>query len=308
MSRVVSGTGRRPSLLPVLLGLGMLAAWVPLLLGGRREASITFLDVGQGDCILVRAPGGRTLLIDGGGQAEVGEEPESRAGSRSDRLGERVVVPALKRLGVRRLDAVLATHPHEDHCGGLSAVLRRFPVGLVLDSGLPSASEGHRRLLALARERRVPVRVVRRGARLNLGDGMILEFLHPGEPPLSGTRSDENNNSVVGLLRYGTIRVLLPGDLEAEAERRLLPFLEPVSLLKVAHHGSHFATSIAFLKRLRPRIAVISCGAGNPFGHPDGETLQRLRSMGVTVYRTDLQGAVTARLRPEGIAVEVVRG
>jgi competence protein ComEC len=216
-----------------------------------------------------------------------------------------VVVPALRTLGVRRLDAVVLTHPHQDHAGGLAAVLRRLPAGMLLEPETAGETcAGFRELVAAARERGVPRRVIHRGAKLNLDGSARLEFLGPAP---GGGEAEGNNGSVVALYREGPRSALLMGDCEAEGERTLPHPLPHVDLLKVAHHGSRAGTTAELLSEVHPQVAVISCGAGNPFGHPDLGTLRRLREAGSTVYRTDLSGAVTVTLGKERITVSTQR-
>ncbi len=247
---------------------------------------VTALDVGQGDAILIQSPGGRTMLVDGGG--EIG------AGRGGWDVGRMRVVPALRRAGVRRLDAVMLTHPHEDHVGGLPAVLENFPVGLVLDPGVPHPSPSYTRLLHLVEAGRIPYRTARAGMRVDLGGGVALTILYPPDP-IPVFRGDRvHAGSVVGRLAYGQTVALLTGDAEAPAERLLVDGGVELTaqVLKVGHHGSRTSTTPAFVTRVQPQYAVISVGADNSFGHPHQVTLDTLAAAGVTVYRTDRDGAV----------------
>jgi competence protein ComEC len=247
---------------------------------------VTALDVGQGDAILIQSPGGRTMLVDGGG--------EIAAGRGGWDVGRMRVVPALRRAGVRRLDAVMLTHPHEDHVGGLPAVLENFPVGLVLDPGIPHPSPSYTRLLQLVEAGRIPYRTARAGMRVDLGGGVVLTILYPPNPIPVFPGDRVHAGSVVGRLAYGQTVALLAGDAEAPAERLLVDGgVELTSqVLKVGHHGSRTSTTPAFVTRVRPTYAVISVGADNSFGHPHQVTLDTLAAAGVTVLRTDRDGAV----------------
>jgi len=284
--------------------LGAAVCVVGLLVWGQvaealtpRRLTLTMLDVGQGDAILLRGPSGQTMLIDGGGEIE--GRPTGYD------VGLRRVVPALRRLGIRRIDIVMLSHPHEDHVGGLVAVLQNFSVGIVLDVGLPHPGPSYVQFLRIIEARHIPYRLARRGMRLDLGDGMSLSILHPQEPLLQGTSSDANLNSIVGRLTYGRVSILLTGDAEAPIEAQLLDLGDDVQslILKVGHHGSRTSTTPAFLDAVRPSIALISVGAPNPFGHPDAQIIQRLEDAGAAVYRTDLHGAIT--LATDGARVSV---
>ncbi|WP_169719321.1 DNA internalization-related competence protein ComEC/Rec2 [Desulfovirgula thermocuniculi] len=249
--------------------------------GSRLEAH--FIDVGQGDSIFLKTPGGRCALVDAGDGV----------------AGEKVVVPYLRRLGVRRLDVVVVTHPHEDHAGGLPAVMRAFPVGLVLVSPFCSGESAeplppfYRAFLDGLGTRGIKVQEAGSGDILHLDPNLEVKVIGPPQPPLTGTRSDLNNASLVLQVRYGRQLLLLTGDAEAEAQRFLLGNVEGpgCTLLKVPHHGSRYLLS-SFVEALRPQLAVISVGSRNSFGQPAPEALELLQRAGARIYRTDYDGAV----------------
>lgn len=255
-----------------------------------RQLEVWFLDVGQGDSELIRTPGGRTMLVDGGPQS----------------AGE-AVLGDLRRLGVQRLDWVVGTHPHEDHIGGLIDVLSPIPAGQVLDSGFSYPSTVLRRYLQLIKEKGTLFRRAEAGSALDLEPGVRAEFLTPPQPALHDTDSDPNNNSVVFRLTYGGVRFLFTGDME-QTERQWL-YQHPVAaslpaeVLKVAHHGSRNGTNPEFLSRVRPRYAVISCGQNNSYGHPHPEALSALKAANVAVYRTDQMGTIHASTDGSRISV-----
>jgi competence protein ComEC len=263
---------------------------------------VTFLDVGQGDSALIQTPGGRAILVDAGGRYEDGTAAPSD-------IGERVVVPALRRAGVRRLDVVVLTHPHEDHAGGLPAVFRALPVGLWLDSGQAHAAPGYTEALRLARTKRIPFHVTTAGERVEVEPGVALEVLAPTPPLFSGTRDDLNNNSIVFRLVYGRARFLFCGDAAWEAEERLLRSGADLraDVLKAGHHGSATSSGAPFLAAVAPRFAVISCGRHNRYGHPADATVARLQAAGAAVYRTDEDGGIVMTTRGDDIRVQTSR-
>lgn len=261
-----------------------------------RKVEATFLDVGQGDAIFLKLPGGRTMLVDGGGSLD----------DRFD-IGERVVAPYLWHRWVRRIDVVAISHPQPDHLRGLRAVLVHFPVGEVWESGYPSTSGTYRWLQTFVQERGIPLRRINRGERIPLGAGVMVTVLHPPRSFLAqeaDRRSARvNNNSLVLRLDYRHVRLLLTGDIEKAGEASLLDAGVSLraDLLKVPHHGSRGSSSALFLRQVGPRWAVIQVGDRNPFGHPHSETLARYAAQGIQVFRTDRDGAVTFVFRNGGV-------
>lgn len=253
--------------------LAVLVWWQ--VLAAPKGLSVTFLDVGQGDCIFIRSPDGRTALIDGG---------EDEAGPR--------VLAYLRKQGVNRLDLLILTHPHSDHAGGLTAVAREMAIGRVLDPGWTHTSEVYRRFLLVLQERKVPWHRARRGLAFTLGRDVTGTVLSPW--PGEAEPEEMNRGSLVIRLKYGQQVLLLPGDLDQEGEGKLLATGDDLraTVLKVAHHGSGTSTGAAWLAAVRPRAAVIPVGRNNQFHHPHPDTLARLRAAKVKVYRTDLQGTI----------------
>lgn len=276
----------RERLLLLVLAAATAAVW--WLAWGElpRPLTITVLDVGQGDSILVQAPS-RTVLVDGGGS------PGQHADGWD--VGRDVVVPALLARGVKRIDVLVITHPDEDHIGGLPAVLEAVPVGLVLDPMLECHSDSYAHLNEIAREKGVPVHRATEGQRLNLGEGIFADVLNPPDPRLQGTGSDRNENSIVLRIVCGHTSALLTGDIDRNGVARLARLGEEVrsTILKVPHHGSADGAVPEFYDAVRPELAVISVGAENPFGHPSPEVLREAQRVGAKVMRTDQDGAVT---------------
>ena len=250
---------------------------------------IHFVDVGQGDAVLLQTPGGKHVLVDTGA--------DTRA---------RALNAYLDDLAVERLDMVVNTHAHSDHIGGLAALLRRWKVGLVLDSGVPHTSGTYERMLAAIEAAGVPVKVARRGRKITVEDGLVLEVLGPEEPLVAGSRSDLNSNSVIIRAVYRDVSVLLTGDAEHETEERLLrdPGSLAATVLKVAHHGSAHATDTRFLRAVKPLVAVVSCGLKNKYGHPAPKTMARLDDAGVRTYVTARDGDVVVATDGKRLHIE----
>ncbi|MFZ5817370.1 MAG: DNA internalization-related competence protein ComEC/Rec2 [Bacillota bacterium] len=284
--------GRRLALAGSLAGLLVTAlTWHAALAEPPDLLTITFLDVGQGDATLLRAPDGTVMLID------AGQAYEGKAGRPGYDAGAEVVVPYLRRAGVGKLDYLLLTHPDSDHVGGGPAVLRAVPVGALWLTAPEAPERGQAAALQIARERGLPVHLPTEGEVLELGGGVRLELLGPPRRPFEGSRSDDNANCIATRLVYREVAVLLACDLEGEAEQRLVAagYDLRADLLKVSHHGSGHSSTLPFLQAVRPRYALISAGSGNPFGHPHRGALARLEGVGAEVWRTDRHGTVTLR-------------
>jgi len=263
---------RKAALAVVCVAIATAAAWLaarPAPVWDRPTGlRVTFLDVGQGDSTLLETPSARVLVDEGPPEANVAGQ--------------------LASMGVRSLSAIVLTHPQRDHVGGAAEVIRRIRVSEVLDPSLAASGPDSREALAAARERHVPVRTLRSGMSFRSG-GLLLDVLWPED---AGTPSeDPNQNAVVLIASYGDTDVYLSADAESDVTARLP--LRAVEIMKVAHHGSEDAGLADELRTLRPRIAVISCGLHNDYGHPRPDTLAALASSpGLAVYRTDLDGRV----------------
>ncbi|GAC1634119.1 MAG: DNA internalization-related competence protein ComEC/Rec2 [Candidatus Acidiferrum sp.] len=257
----------------------------------KGELELTVLDVGQGDSLLVVSPAGRTLLIDGGGQPPTYGSRESQRGPDP---GEDAVSPYLWSRGIQKIDVVALTHAHQDHLGGLQAVLNNFRVGS-LWIGREVQTPALAQLEAIAHANSVAIVHETRG-QMFPWDGAEGEVLWPerddGDPPAIA----KNNDSLVFRLRFGKRTFLLPGDAEFQAESEILAENPEGALradvLKIGHHGSKNSTTQEFLSAVRPQLAVISAGAENPYGHPSPQLLQRLADANVQVLRTDQTGAI----------------
>ena len=274
------------------------------------ELTVRILDVGpiNGDAILISSPAGKTVLIDAG-----------------DTSKGKVVVDALKRYNIQQLDYFIATHPHPDHLGGSAEVFKAVKVLNVIDNGQrpigpeksvqsvskktavktpPSITRFYDDYKAAITTSGAHYETARPGTKYDLGGGALLTVLAPSEPFFTKDQmrtggNEPNANSIVVRLDYGSFSMLLAGDAEEQTEHRLLTKeldLE-ARVLKVGHHGSKYASSNDFLQRVKPEIAIVSCGAWNRYGHPAQSVLDRLRAANVKLYRTDLHGEITITSR-----------
>ena len=341
MGRAKRGCGCAIAVLLVVAGVAAFVSWKYVLpwlktqppppSGG--ELTVRVLDVGpiNGDSILITSPAGKHVLVDAG-----------------DTTRGKAVVEALKRNNIEQLDYFIATHPHPDHLGGATEVFKAVKVLNVIDNGQkPSVPaelaaptrQTNQRQPANRRSTRPQTASLTKfyddyqeavktsgaryetaqpGTKYDLGGGALLTILAPSEPmftkdKMSAGGNEANANSIVARLDYGAFSMLLAGDAEAQTEHRLLTkdLDLGAKVLKVAHHGSRYASAGDFLNRVKPEIAIVSCGAWNRYGHPSQAVLDRLRAANpnVKLYRTDLQGeiTITTRGRNADIAVKVAK-
>jgi competence protein ComEC len=270
--------GRRIAALAAM-ALALIAAWRALpqhAPAPPRGLRITVLDVGQGDGILLQVREGAVLVDEGPPEAHVADQ--------------------LAQLGVRRLTALVLTHPQRDHVGGAAEVLEQLPVGFVLDPRIPAESPEEAAALAAARRREVRLVTARVGLAFRLGR-LRLRVLWPDGPGRPG--EDPNDHAIVLLASYGQVDALLTADAEADVTAPLRP--PPVEILKVGHHGSADPFLPDLLALIRPKIALISVGAHNDYGHPTPSTLGALG--GLALYRTDRDGRVT--IETDGVTIAV---
>jgi competence protein ComEC len=288
--------------LPALLAASLLAVIIihpfnPQTHSGLLE--MTAVDVSQGDSLLLVAPGGETILVDGGGLPSInGKAP------RLD-IGEGVVSPYLWSRGFRRLDIVALTHADQDHIGGLEAVLRNFTPRELWIAAVPDHAP-LQRLLDTARGLGIHVIHKCAGDRILLS-GAEIEVLAPEETHFGGRQ--DNNASLVLRARFGRRAFLLPGDAERKEEYTLTSSPESLraDVLKLGHHGSRTSTTAPFLDAVRPTFAVVSAGQDNQFRHPHDEVIGRLEERGIRVLRTDQHGLVTVRTDGNRISAETHR-
>ncbi|NMB79343.1 MAG: MBL fold metallo-hydrolase [Methanomicrobiales archaeon] len=269
--------------LTVLLVLLLLSSGCTDILEGKQDSAPVsgttgdlrayFLDVGQGDSSVILFKD-KVILIDAG-EVDYGD----------------TVVRDLQKLGVEKIDLLVATHPHSDHIGGMQAVFARFPVEKVLDSATPSSSSLYEKFLDTVDRKNIPYMAAEAGQTIEIDPSLRILVL---SPPKGGLGDDINTNSIVLRISYGTVNLLYAGDATSAAESVMLKtgYAMDAQVLKVGHHGSSGSSNAAFLARVDPDVAVISLARDNPYGHPHKETLERLANAGPVVYRTDRDGTI----------------
>lgn len=238
------------------------------------EVRVHYLDVGQGDSEFIELPNGETMLIDA---------------STSEYGG--AICEYISSLGYGRIDYLIATHPHADHVGGMTEVINTFEIGTMYMPNAETNTKTFERLLETIIEKQIPVVQAAAGLTVVDKDGVSVVLLAPN----SSSYSDLNNYSAVAKLSYGSTGFLFMGDAEEDAENEIMSAYGTVlsaDVLKVGHHGSSSSSSQGFVAAVSPKFAVISCGAGNSYGHPTSQTLSTLSGFGVEILRTDIDGTV----------------
>lgn len=254
----------------------------------KADITVRFFDVGQGDSALIESKDGAQILIDGG--------PNGRILSH---LGE--AMP----FGDDSIDAIIISHPHADHIAGLIEVIKKYEIGMIIDSGVSYDTPEINELRNLIHEKRIKSIVIASPATLSFADAAMIRFLYPDSPYVEKTTKDVNETSLVALLEYGnpstalgTRKILFTGDAGKVTEARLAQSgaLEDIDVLKVGHQGSKFSSTNNFLNKILPEYAVISVGK-NSYGHPHPDALSRLASVGAKIFRTDIHGTITLEIR-----------
>jgi competence protein ComEC len=312
--------------------LSNLICFIILLLYGyqpdiwRNQGHVQFIDVGQGDAILIHTPGNKIILVDGGGTLvfrKPGDEWKQRRNPYE--VGKNTLVPLLKKRGVHHLDYVIATHEDADHVGGLQAVLEQIPVRNFIFNGTLKPNAGVKKLFKTALDLRIPLIAGNEALNLPVDAKTNIRFLYPfiqglnieaaaSSSSFNGLSIEkiQNNHSLVFLLEMYTSRFLFTGDMEKSIEKILLEHLagnhkdlSHVDVLKVAHHGSKTSTTNGWLDYWQPAQAVISVGEHNTYGHPTEEVLTRLSEFKIALFRTDKQGEVDMLINEAGIHPKV---
>jgi beta-lactamase superfamily II metal-dependent hydrolase len=244
---------------------------------------VHFMDVGQGDSILIKTPEQQTVLIDGG-------EPG---------MGKQLA-GYLRQQGITEIDLLIATHPDYDHIGGLNEVLRQFPVGRVIENGKvhPTKTYAMYRLLLL--KKNIPFQVAEENEKISLENGVALHILHAAD----GGMREPNENSLAMKLSYGTVDFLLMGDVEAAEEKEIIEMHDvDAEILKVAHHGSDTSSTARFLNKVDPDVSIISYGEDNDYGHPAEEVIKALLKRDSQIFSTAGYGDIVVETNGEGYIV-----
>ncbi|WHP41359.1 MBL fold metallo-hydrolase [Lysinibacillus capsici] len=236
-----------------------------------HEMHVHFIDVGQGDSILIESPSGKTMLIDGGVKG---------AGQQ--------IVSYLKELGINKLDIVVATHPDADHIGGLIPVLDNMTTEQFYDSGKVHTSQTFEEMLTQIDEKNIPYHVPKIGDDIEFDKDVNVKVLNANDQA-----TDNNDSSIVLKMTYGNVSFLLTGDAGVALEKEMLQYDVKATVLKAGHHGSNTSSSEEFVQAVKPEVAILSYGEDNKYGHPHAEVVDRLQAIGSKIYATADLGTIT---------------
>lgn len=236
-----------------------------------HEMHVHFIDVGQGDSILIESPSGKTMLIDGGVKG---------AGQQ--------IVSYLNELGINKLDIVVATHPDADHIGGLIPVLDNMTTEQFYDSGKVHTSQTFEEMLTQIDEKNIPYHVPKIGDDIEFDKDVNVKVLNANDQA-----TDNNDASIVLKMTYGNVSFLLTGDAGVALEKEMLQYDVKATVLKAGHHGSNTSSSDEFVQAVKPEVAILSYGEDNKYGHPHAEVMDRLQAIGSKIYATADLGTIT---------------
>jgi len=267
--------------------------WFSLLFtkGEENKLTVDFLDVGQGDAILIQSPKGE-ILIDGGQGKQVLEE-----------IGR--VMPFFD----RKIELVILTHPDADHINGLVEVLKNYQVDEVIETGVMNDNKAYSEWQKLIKEKNIKDTIAQKGDKIDLGEGIELDFLWPEDDFKGKKIANINDTSVVNMLDWGETEIILTGDAVVKTLDKIAGENQgiDIEILKQPHHGSKNGISQKFLDSFKPEVSIISVGAKNRYGHPDQDTLDILGKLGIKIYRTDLQGTIKTIIDKDNYQIETER-
>ncbi|NBI29496.1 MBL fold metallo-hydrolase [Chengkuizengella sp. YPA3-1-1] len=262
-----------------------------------KTGLVRFIDVGQGDSIIIQTPKNKVILVDGGGSFSFSKSDEEWRNRKDPyEVGKDVVVPILKKQGVHQIDYLIMSHLDFDHIGGLIATIEKIPVNHIIFNGTIKDNETVQQIFRLAKEKKIPLYQVEFGEVLKLDQYTTLRFLHPAELDEVYLELEQNEQSIVFLLEMYQTKLLFTGDIDQFTEREILSRMNSsqtqIDILKVAHHGSKSSSSTEWLNYWQPKAAVISVGNHNLYGHPHHDVLMNLENHNLEIYRTDKQGEI----------------
>ncbi|WP_179295533.1 DNA internalization-related competence protein ComEC/Rec2 [Bacillus sp. FJAT-45350] len=260
------------------------------------KGMVTMLDVGQGDSLLIELPYRKGIyLIDTGGLVTFRSQEVWRDRRREFEVGKDIVLPYLKARGIQKIDKLILSHGHYDHIGGTEALIGVIPITEVLYSKGKVEGAYEKELLTKLAKQRVTITMVNEGVRWSEGESQFF-VLSP-----KGNEQSLNDRSIVLLAKIGGLTWLFTGDLETDGESRLIREYKglTIDVLKVGHHGSRTSSTEEFVSYLSPKVALVSAGRGNRFGHPSSEVIERFENNRIRIYRTDLHGAVRYEFRDD---------
>ena len=289
--------------LKILIGLLIIALIVWFLVLNQRPGRILetdFLDVGQGDAVLIKTPKGQTVLVDGGPNNKVLEK-----------LGK-YLAPLQK-----RIDIIILTHPHADHVTGLIEVLRRYGIGLVILSGAEIKTDVYAEFLKAAKTNSVQILIAEAGQAIHFDDNLEFDVLSPANSDrkvfnkksegFGSGGNDVNNSSIVGKLIYNNFSIMFMADATSKIENQILAYGDNLKsdILKVGHHGSKYSSFPIFLKTVAPKAGIIEVGAKNFYGLPSQAALSRFKMFGANIFRTDQNGDI--RVLSDGFTADIYK-
>ena len=276
----------------LLIGLSGFAIfiWTAIFnFNSQKTLAVDFLNVGQGDAILIRAPENKEILIDAGPNSSLLNQISKK-------------LPFYN----KTIEGIIITHPDNDHIAGFTPLLERYKVLFIIYTGLEHNLSAYNRILEIAKEKHIPLYLAKAGSQIKISDELTLDIIAPFENFSGKTAKKNNNTSIVSRLVYGKTSYLFTGDAEAEEENKLLESKQNINsdVLKVGHHGSKSSSSEDFLKMVSPKISIISAGKYNRYGHPHKETLERLKTTGTQIFRTDENGNIEIQSDGENLTLE----
>lgn len=239
------------------------------------------IDVGQGDCTLIKTPHNKTIMIDSGGQENLEEYD----------VGKAVLVPYLLARGITKLDYIVISHFHADHCNGFIAIMNEIKVDKIIIAKQENHTKEEERIINLAKEKNIGIIYAKMGQKINFDSETYIDILYTGNDI-----QNLNNNSIIAELKYKAFSMLFTGDAEEKEEKEFLQECKvnklKIDILKVGHHGSKTSSSQDFINSVNAKIALIGVGKNNNFGHPNIEIIDRLKKSGAKIYRTDIMGEI----------------